>query len=73
MQRLGWLVCQFDNVIVLICSDLLFLIKNIMWDGFYYKGSTVDLVGERYLHYVSRNHSNALLLINLQKTRTCPK
>ena len=44
-----------------------------MWDDFYYKGSTVDLIRERYLHNISRNHSNALLLINQQKTKTCPK
>ena len=67
----GGCFCQFDKVIVLTCSDLLFLIKNIMWDGFYYKGSTVDLVRERYLHNISRNR--ALLLINLQKTKNCPK
>ena len=34
----GDCICQFDKVTVLICSDLLFLIKNITWDGFYYKG-----------------------------------
>ena len=27
----------------------------------------------RYLHIISRNHSNTLLLINLQKPKTCPK
>ena len=63
----GGCFCQFDKVNVLICSDLLFLIKNIM----YYKVSTIDLVRERYLHNISRNR--ALLLINLQKTKNCPK
>ena len=31
----------------------------------------VDLVWVRYLH-ITRNHSNTHLLINLQKTKTCP-
>ena len=33
----------------------------------------VDLLRVCYLHMISKNHSNTLLLINLQKTKTCPK
>ena len=33
----------------------------------------VDLVRVCYLHIISRNHYNTLLLLNLQKTKTCPK
>ena len=32
----------------------------------------VDLVRLCYLHIISRNRSNTLLLINVQKTKTCP-
>ena len=50
--------------------DLLFLIKKIVrW----FLLRLVDLVIIRYLHLISRNHSNTLLFINLQKTKTCPK
>ena len=33
----------------------------------------VDLLRVCYLDIISRNHSNALLLINLQKTKSCPR
>ena len=33
----------------------------------------IDLVRVCSLHITSRNHSNTLLLINSQKTKTCPK
>ena len=42
-----------------------------MWDGFYQKG--LQIFSECYLHIINRNHCSTLLLINLQKTRTCPK
>ena len=38
-----------------------------MWERF------VHWVRVFYLHIISRNHSNTLLLINLQKTKNCPK
>ena len=51
--------------------DLLFLIKNIV--GWFLLRRFVDLVIVWYLHIISRNRPNTLLLINLQKTKTCPK
>ena len=51
--------------------DLLFLIKNNV--GWFLLKRLVDLVRVRYAHIISRNHSNTLLLINLQKAKTCPK
>ena len=33
----------------------------------------VDLLIVRYLHIISRNHSNTFLLIKLPKTKTCQK
>ena len=45
-------------------ADLLFWIKNnVEW----FLPRFVDLVIVRYLHMISRNHFNMLLLINLQK------
>ena len=32
-----------------------------------------DLVRLCYVYIINRNYSNMLLLINLQKTKTCPK
>ena len=40
-----------------------------MWDGFL---KFVDLFRVRYIIIII-NHSNPFLLINLQKTKTCPK
>ena len=51
--------------------DLFFLIKNNV--GWFLLSKFVDLVIVRYLHIITRNHSNTLLLINLQKTKTCLK
>ena len=65
---------QFDKVTVKwwVSSDLFFLIetKNVGW---FLLKRHVDLVRVCYLHIISRNHSNTLLLINLQKTKTCQK
>ena len=41
--------------------------------GWFLLGRFVDLFKIYYLHIISRNHSNALLLINLRKIKTCPK
>ena len=50
--------------------DLFFLIKNnVGW----FLLRFLDLIIVRYLHIISRNYSNTLLLINLRKTQTCPK
>ena len=40
IEHLRGLFCQFDEVTASYwtSADLLFLIKNTMWDGFYYKG-----------------------------------
>ena len=67
--------CQFDKVIVLICnrhclSSLLNQKHNARW---FLLQRFVDLVREAYLRNISRNLSNALLLINMQKTKPCPK
>ena len=49
----------------------IFLIKNNV--GWFLPKRFVDLVIVRYLPIIRRNHSNMLLLINLQKPKTCPK
>ena len=66
--------CQFDKVTVQWwpSADLLFLIKtkNVGW---FLLKRFADMVRKCYLHIICRNHSNTILLINLQKTKTCPK
>ena len=66
--------CQFDKVTIQwwASADLLFLIKtkNVGW---FLLKRFVDMVRKCYLHITCRNHSNTILLINLQKTKTCPK
>ena len=66
--------CQFDKVTIQwwASADLLFLIKtkNVGW---FLLKRLVDMVRKCYLHITCRNHSNTILLINLQKTKTCPK
>ena len=59
IENLWWLLFQFDKVTVKYwaSADLLFSIKNAMWEQC----------------TISRNHSNTFMLINLQKTKTCPK
>ena len=59
IENLWWLLFQFDKVTVKYwaSADLLFSIKNAMWEQC----------------TISRNHSNTFTLINLQKTKTCPK
>ena len=60
----------FDRKSPVASVDLLFLIKsNVGW----FLLKRVDLVIVRYLHIISRNHSNRLLLTNLQKPKTCLK
>ena len=39
--------------------------------GWFLLNRFVDLLRKCYLHIINRNHSNTLLLINLQKTKTC--
>ena len=51
--------------------DLLFLIKNNV--GWLLLKRFIYLVRVCYLHVSSRNHSNTLLLIILQKRKICPK
>ena len=54
-----------------ICrSSLLNQKHNVGW---FPPKSFVDLLRICYLNIISRNHCNTLLLINLQKRRTCPK
>ena len=61
---------QFDKVTVQhwASADLSFLIKNNV--GWFLQKRFKDLFKVRYI--VSRNHSNTFLLINLQKSKTCP-
>ena len=66
------IIFDFFNRKPLVASaDLFFLIKyNVEWlllKRFAY------LAIVRYLYVISRNHSNTLLLINLQKPKTCPE
>ena len=67
-------LCQFDKATVQwwVSVDLLFLIKtkNVGW---FLLRRFADLVRVCYLHIISRKHSSTLLLVNLQKTKTCPK
>ena len=70
----GWKCSYPLNDSGQLVADLLFLIliRYITSDGFYWEG-LVDLVRVYSLHIISRNHSNTFLLINSQKTKTCPK
>ena len=57
-------------------ADFVSLIRHSLLDqklnvGCFLK-RVVDLVRVSFLHTISRNHSNMFLLINLQKTKTCP-
>ena len=47
------------------------LLNQTYYVGWFLLKKFVDLVRVCYLHIISRNYSNTLLLINLQKT--CPK
>ena len=69
----GGCFCGFGKLTVQswASADLLFWNKNITWNGFYKR--ILDLVRVCYLHIISRNRFNTLLLVNLQKTKTCPK
>ena len=62
---------RFTKVnVVNICRPSLFNQKyNVGW---FLQGIFVDLPRVSSLHIISRNHSNTFLLINLQKTKTCP-
>ena len=67
-------LCQLDKVtncsVMSICrSSLLNQKHNVGW---FPLKKFVDLFRVCCLHIISRNHSNRLLLINLQK-KTCPK
>ena len=53
-----------------ICRFLLLIKKDVRW---FPLKRFVDLVRVRYLQVISRNHSNTLLLINLQKPKACSK
>ena len=44
--------------------------KNVGW---FVLKRLIDLTSLSYLPIISRNNSNTLLMINLQKTKTCPK
>ena len=69
----GGYFCHLDEVtcsVMGIC--LLFLIKNKMY-GMVFTINVLDLVRVCYLHVINKNNSNTFLLINLQKTKTCPK
>ena len=50
---------------------LLFLIKNNV--GWFLVEMLADLIRVSYLHIIRRNHSNKLLLINLQKSKVFAK
>ena len=39
--------------------------------GWFLVKTFVDLLSVYYLHIISRQHSNMLLLITIQKTKTC--
>ena len=45
-------------------------LQEVAW---FLQRSFVDLFRVCSLHIISRNHSNTILLITPQKTRTCPK
>ena len=67
-------LCQFDKELLndghlLIFSSL----SKTKYVGWFLLKWFVDLVRVCYLHIISRNHSSTLSLINLQKTKTCPK
>ena len=70
IDHFQYLLLQFDKVNCCWSSaDLLFLIKNTMWDSFYQKGLQI-----LSLHVVTRNHSNMFLLNkNLSKIKHCSK
>ena len=74
-RTLRLLLLLVDKVAVqwwALSVGLLFLIKNINV-GWSLQKRFVYLVRICYLQMITRNHSNTLLLINLQKTKTCPK
>ena len=57
----------FHRTPPVVSVHLFFLIKNnVEW---FLLKRFVDFVMVRYLHIISRNHCNMLLLINLQKTK----
>ena len=53
------------------CADLLILIKNKICEMVSTKKVCTSGL-DCYLHVISKDHSKTLLLINLQKTKTCP-
>ena len=54
----------------LICISVPLIKSNVGW---FLLKRFVDLVIVRFLHMISRSHSNTLLLMDVQKTKSCPK
>ena len=74
IEHLRWLFLSvwWSHCSVLgICRHSLLNQKHNVW-WFLLKG-VADIVRVSSFHIISRNHSNAFLLINLQKTKTCSK
>ena len=61
----------FDRKPPVASVDLLFWTKNSV--GWFLLKRLVLGHSTRYLHTISRNHSNTLLLMDLQKPKTCTK
>ena len=75
IEHLWWLLLSVwkSNCSIMMSIYQSFLDQKQKMLGSFLVKRFVDLISLSYLPIISRNNTNTLLLINLQKTKTCPK